>query len=755
MNFKSLSTLLIPVGFLFAAGCGSKTPVTYQQLIEPLTNRTAFASLDEPATELICSYDLTGKNEDYNHFQGEMPNGEPVLADLKGPGLVSRFWFTGIRPDSRIFFYFDNEESPRLSFTWNELRQGVPPFDIIPLSIDEQNCWHTFVPIPFEKRLVITTEDQDYQYGKGPKFYYQLNWQPLPKNQTIASMTFPPEASTIQALEQVASSWRTPTTQDMLPDPLPAQVIPPDTTATLWQHEGNTTINTLTLTPDFSQITSAHARDQLLRDIIINIYWDHMDPPSVQVPLGDFFGSVWQRWRAESLYFGSVDDTFFSKFPMPFAKHARIEIENRSPVAVPMAIGVDYTPGKSPSSGYFHAEWRNSPASATGSPHIVLGTEGKGRFAGCLLSVVSADKSFWVLESDESMIIDGKLAWHGTGLEDYFNAGWYYGNVFARPLHGLPIKAPFRTVQYRLHPTDPVIFDKSFRMQFERGPDHASHGAYESVAWFYLAEPQAVNSTLLNRDAPIDQVQPYTLMTDLWSFERFNDLQGQRDYIDRYLETYRPAFTETLAMRKLNIDHKLGTIDRKKFIEELDRIKDSTTNQLVTAYADALSKLHSNTNAVLVQFYANMQSELYLNGSKILEAGNPQQPTFTVVVLPPGEHVIAAASAAQNYPAWTQVAIVNADGYILGTDVTWQEAVNPSGNWMMAEYDTTDWILPKNYNARVKGPPEEPYVWVNPDPFINTLSHASGIRPSTPWPDKRGRIIYRKSFQIESPQPQI
>jgi len=159
-------------------------------------------------------------------------------------------------------------------------------------------------------------------------------------------------------------------------------------------------------------------------------------------------------------------------------------------------------------------------------PHTILKTGGRGRYAGCILSVVSADRSFWALESDESMFIDGKKTWQGTGLEDYFNAGWYYGNVFARPLHGLPIKAPFRTVQYRLHLTEPVLFDRNFELQFERGPDQASHAAYESVVFYYLEKPQMSGGRVENRAAPVDTLQPYTLMTDLWNFERFGDLQG-------------------------------------------------------------------------------------------------------------------------------------------------------------------------------------------------------------------------------------
>lgn len=80
------------------------------------------------------------------------------------------------------------------------------------------------------------------------------------------------------------------------------------------------------------------------------------------------------------------------------------------------------------------------------------------------------------------------------GLEDYFNGGWYYGNVLTRPFHGVLFIAPFRTVQYRVHQTDPVDFQSAVSVYSERGPDHASHGWMESVSFYYLDAPARAHS---------------------------------------------------------------------------------------------------------------------------------------------------------------------------------------------------------------------------------------------------------------------
>lgn len=716
-NFSYLFFLLLLL--LTLAACKPPEAISYDQLLSGLTNLNAIALLDVPDTRMISSYDRTGANEDYNHFQGKTKDGQCILADLKGPGVVSRFWFTGIEADKKIRLYFDGEKTPRFEFSWDDLRAGVPPFDVEPLSIDEQNCWYSFIPVPFKKRLLITTEDAGYQYGKAPKMYYQINWQPMPAGQTVASLS--PHAD-FSALKQVSMVWKN---MDFGQFP-PAETqfdVPAEQTVELWNGQGPAAVQAFT-------IDSAMHDPDLLRNVLLKIYWDGNDDPSVAVPLGDFFGSVWQRWRAQSMFFGSIGNTFFCRFPMPFKESGRFVIENQSTRPVSLKFGL--ITGRHTEGGYFHAAWRNSGADETGSPHNVLETVGNGRYAGCILSVVSADRSFWMLESDETMRVDSVNKWQGTGLEDYFNSGWYYGNVFARPLHGLPGKAPFRAVQYRLHPTEPVLFDRSFEMEFERGPNQASHAAYESVAFYYLDRPQAVGSRLRNRTAPVDAFQKHTLMTDLWSFERFGDLRGEAEYIDRYIQQFNPPFKETLRLRARACRYESGQLR----IEELAATGD-------------LRKLYTEEGAALVQLYCNMPSDLYLDGEKILSGSDPKTTVSKLVTLEKGRHVLAVASVHQNYPSWMQVAVRNADGFMIGTSKDWKHAVNPSGNWMELDYDDAAWLPLKNYAGRVKGPPEVPYIWVNPDPFVNTLSQASGLRPSAPWGSKKGRVVYRKVFVVK------
>ena len=72
---------------------------------------------------------------------------------------------------------------------------------------------------------------------------------------------------------------------------------------------------------------------------------------------------------------------------------------------------------------------------------------------GCYLSAISNNDSWYILEGDERIYIDGAKTpiVHGTGLEDYFNGAWYYSGLSDLPLCGLLEKAAMRTDQYRFH----------------------------------------------------------------------------------------------------------------------------------------------------------------------------------------------------------------------------------------------------------------------------------------------------------------
>jgi Protein of unknown function (DUF2961) len=268
------------------------------------------------------------------------------------------------------------------------------------------------------------------------------------------------------------------------------------------------------------------------RKVLLKIFWDDQDHPSVLAPLGDFFCvghsipgnfaslpiSVSCKPEERHRFGGSA--ALNSYFPMPFQEKARIAIENQNDIPYGQYFYIDYElyPEPLPEPvGYFHAHWRRenpchgwAPQLQVNSPevnlshldttnnYVVLETEGMGHYVGCNLSVTHFQGSWWG-EGDEMIFIDDDKwppSLHGTGSEDYFNHAWgMQDNAFlmnGSALHESII--PGYQVSYRFHLADPIHFSKRIAITFEHG--HANHLAddWSSTAYWYQTLPSPVKT---------------------------------------------------------------------------------------------------------------------------------------------------------------------------------------------------------------------------------------------------------------------
>jgi hypothetical protein len=260
-----------------------------------------------------------------------------------------------------------------------------------------------------------------------------------------------------------------------------------------------------------------------LRKTRLQICWDGRAEPAVDVPFGDFYalghGVVRQFHNAfmsiearPSLNHNIADPnvaSFNSYFPMPYAKGARIVIENTSDRPIDaLYYQIDYQIWDSPPSPLrFHARYTQSPPETADKPpgypknpdgrlnHVALDVKGKGHFIGVVLSIDAVTGGWW--EGDDMMWIDGEeqASIRGTGTEDYFGGAWGFRQEYHMPWHGVTtlLKVEGREdwragkfTVYRFHEKDPIPFNRSFRMSIERGHanDHRNCG-YASVAYWY------------------------------------------------------------------------------------------------------------------------------------------------------------------------------------------------------------------------------------------------------------------------------
>jgi hypothetical protein len=232
----------------------------------------------------------------------------------------------------------------------------------------------------------------------------------------------------------------------------------------------------------------------ILRMLILRIYWDGSPAPSIQAPLGDFFGvghCEYRHWT--SRFLGMSSGGFYCYFPMPFSS-MRVEVENmHSTLGIDFFANItwDQEERLEPSAGRFHCAYRQQENPGP-EPIEILDAKGRGHYVGCCLSLQGRDPGYLsYLEAPEYAFIDGdEPTIMGTGLEDYFNGGWYFRDQeFCAPLHGVPLKDALRSMvsMYRFHENDAFAFGRSIRFQFRNPwkPERLKPFRSSSTAYWY------------------------------------------------------------------------------------------------------------------------------------------------------------------------------------------------------------------------------------------------------------------------------
>ena len=256
-----------------------------------------------------------------------------------------------------------------------------------------------------------------------------------------------------------------------------------------------------------------------LKEIVLRIYWDGQDKPSVETPVGDFFGlnlGQYSLYQSAFLNCSSVQ-ALNCYFAMPFRKSARITVTNegQKPVGA-FYSNIDYqlVPSLPERSAYFHAQYRQAtPNTAIKYPsedkelnldgkdnYVFFESRGRGHMMGVTMGVLqNADR--WMGEGDDMIFVDDetKPVINGTGTEDYFNGAWDFGGnpgavAFANLYNGChlissPELAGGRYCLYRWHADNPVTFKKYIKHTIEHG--HANNRAdnFYSVGYWYQTEP--------------------------------------------------------------------------------------------------------------------------------------------------------------------------------------------------------------------------------------------------------------------------
>ncbi len=258
------------------------------------------------------------------------------------------------------------------------------------------------------------------------------------------------------------------------------------------------------------------------RSLVLRMYWDGEETPSVETPVGDFFCNGWaERCNVSSLPVAvNPAGGFNSYWELPFRESARITVENVTPdECLGFYYQVDYTLTEVPADrAYFHAQWRRSNPLPYMEDHTLLdGVQGQGHYVGTYIAWGVNNNGWWG-EGEIKFYLDGDGDWPtvcGTGTEDYFGGAWdfefpigQYG-VFSTAFLGLPqviipdglYRAQQRFGMYRWHVQDPIRFREDLRVTIQALGWRAAREEKRrylplqddiaSTAFWYQTEPHA------------------------------------------------------------------------------------------------------------------------------------------------------------------------------------------------------------------------------------------------------------------------
>jgi len=444
----------------------------------------------KPGQALMFSgADPSHKNMDSGNFLRIEPEGATfekgdwVLAEMRGPGSITRIQMTGKNPEGehpriygRIKIFVDSKDRPIVDLPMEDFYGKVKPF-VPPFATTTSGSYICYLPIPFSRYCKVVVTDHQDRFARRvnglgqtiPHLYYQICWRKAPAGVKVEPFTMGISPTRERLVKQVAEWFeRTPRALD-----LKSAIWRPGETLEVYSAKGRSVIE---------QISVA---SQNIANLRIIIHWDGSDKPAVDVPAWTFFAAGLEPRPFKSLALGFDGKAYSCRFPMPFEKSARVAIKNTGSEEATVSVAVkssDDWPKRSVSPLRFHAREIDQKVAAGAPDLTILNTKnGPGQYVGVVLCLPMG-----FLEGNESISVDGgKPCWVGTGTEDYFNGGWYFCfGPYDYPLSGCIHLGDYVTA-YRYHLVDAAPFAKSIKVTLQHGGENEIAGRARDVVFSY------------------------------------------------------------------------------------------------------------------------------------------------------------------------------------------------------------------------------------------------------------------------------
>lgn len=510
-----LLTLFSGIVCMLFSVCASYRSVAQTAPGNPAANITGISSYPVLTNNISygmqSSYDRSGGNDD--GFGGKWSvlrheNGNSVIAEIPGAGMITRIWFPvdkdypdvplGLR-DKKIFIYINGKDKPVVDMPLVTMFNNSDAHFPYPLcGMQLGGCW-SYIPIAFHNGARVVIE--------GDKAYFLH----VEYNNYTNSANYPD-------FDLAKSPYTT------APSNLMNALWNPGDISYLAGNNLQTSIITYHLKPGINTLNfpggPCMIRGMIIKgsqedlNVLFNgkltINWDGENAAAINTPLDMFFNHESTGLNDKSLLAGQLygGEGVYNFFPMPYKWRAAVKVAVKHSCTVTVTLAFQKLSSYNNMYGYLHIQHQKNAPTVPGKKFVWLDVDGHGKFVGIYMRAAGKSLSdssngtiYWTgcLEGDEVFEADGQMVEHGTGTEDYFDAGWngMHGKLDHAqcfPLHGFTLfdaaKDSSRMAAYRWRlPSDVVPFNQHFKAGIEVGPTDNEAGNYESIAYYYLSKP--------------------------------------------------------------------------------------------------------------------------------------------------------------------------------------------------------------------------------------------------------------------------
>ena len=472
------------------------------------------------------TYDRRGGNEsaDASHFLYQESNTFNVSLDVEGPGILYFARYNHWHGSPWHYEVDGVDHIVQESSSANPL-QPVADSEFMPAALFPGPLTWTWsmtkgadlmwVPVPFEKSFRMAYSRT--RYGTGYYIFHQyLRGANLSQRIRSWDAQTPPGRDVLELLRRAGT--------DIVPRPSTLE----GKALGVVEHSGTLDLPANGLAP---VLTIAHA-PSMLRAIeftvpksnavefsraMLRVTWDNRAAPSIDAPVGLFFGAgtfynrdgreylvkafpVFVRYEHDEVHMACF-------FPMPFFREARVELVGNGKNAIPaIQWTVRHHPFGDPANhvGYFHATYRDHLSPEPSQDLVLLDTreeEGGGDWTGSFIGtsfIFSHRNNLTTLEGDPRFFFDDSLTpqAYGTGTEEWSGGGDYWGGRnMTLPFAGHPVgAAKLSEAQnaedqihsaYRFLLADLMPFGRNAVIRLEHGGRNESTEHYQTVALWY------------------------------------------------------------------------------------------------------------------------------------------------------------------------------------------------------------------------------------------------------------------------------